>query len=397
MNKNAIVLGCGANALWVVRSLGRKNVSVFLYDKPTDDITYHSRYVNVLKHQQTDTDQDIVKLVIETAKGCVNKPVLFYCSDYWLKFVSANIEQLNEYVHLVISSKQSVDIVVDKNNFQKFSSEHSVPVPYTWAPGTKEQLLELIKEIDFPVIIKPEHSYQWQKADFTSKYGNKKMFLITTEEQLIATWQELQITKYPVIIQQYLKGGDSDHYSYISYRDRNHNELLGLCVKKERISPIHEGVACFVRVKPDPENTIAAISRETLDKLNYIGATSVCFKRDEESCESKIFEINGRLPLVHSVFQMCGLDLPWIMYQDAIGEELEALEVKQTYPGYWSIFWADFGAFKDYRTAGELTFIHWLKSYLKIKMIVEFAPDDIKPMLYTIKKKIKNVLNKMFS
>ena len=149
-----------------------------------------------------------------------------------------------------------------------------------------------------------------------------------------------------MVIQEYIQGDDSQHYSFVSYRDRQNRELVSLCVRKRRLVPIHAGASTFAEIGRDPENEIAAKARSVLDHLQYPGPSSVCFKRDERTGTSRIFEINGRLPLCHSILQMGGIDLPWLMYQDALELPLDE-QVPGDTSGTWSSLESDIEAFRS--------------------------------------------------
>ena len=211
-------------------------------------------------------------------------------------------------------------------------------------------------------------------------------------ETLIGEWTRLARLVAPPIVQEFIQGDDSDHFSYVSYMDRDGRELAGLCVRKLRVHPSHGGAASCATVSSDP--AMEAAGRTILRQLGYRSIASVCFKRDPRTGQARIYEINGRLPLCHQVFQLAGIDLPWLMYRDAQGLECEPCGPPRPC-GHWMAFNYDVAAARAYRRAGELTFTQWLRSLLKVRMIVELDPRDPGPFIHVLRKNLRSGRTKL--
>jgi predicted ATP-grasp superfamily ATP-dependent carboligase len=182
-----------------------------------------------------------------------------------------------------------------------------------------------------------------------------------------------------LLIQEIIEGDDDQHYSYCAYRTPDRGELLSICINKIRINPIHGGSGTFLHAVDNPE--LESLGSEALEKLSYVGVGSVCFKRDAVSGRPLIHEINGRLPNWHSIFQLCDMDLPYVMYRDIIGEPV-AVPLQFRKEGSWVCLDRDLSAFVEYRRCGELGLWQWLASYRGRTTCAEFAWDDLKPFGY---------------
>jgi predicted ATP-grasp superfamily ATP-dependent carboligase len=288
---------------------------------------------------------------------------------------------LREHFHCVLPTLTSAQTVIGKSLFQDFAASHAVPVPQGWNPRNRDELRALADSLPYPLVLKPVRSADWHLPSVVSAQGHRKMILVEDADQLLAEWTRVSELASPPLVQQYVRGGDDAHYSYVSYRDRHGAELAWFCVHKLRLNPIHGGFATFARVVREP--ALEATGRRVLDQLEYRGAASVCFKRDPLSQDARIFEINGRIPLAHGASQLAGIDLPWLMYRDALGQEPARSDPSQS-TGHWLALTYDLWAARDYRRAGELSLLSWLRSLLRVRVVVEFDPRDPGPFLHLL-------------
>ncbi len=393
MTITAFVLGARLNGLWVARSLGRHGVPVYLVDNRTSDIAYRSRYASgVIRLPKQDVEHQVDRF-IEEAERLGHRPALFITSDYYLQMVASHRERFARAFRINVPDQSTADAVVNKRRFAAFCAEHGIAAPRGWEFTDERELIAMLPQIKFPVAVKPALSYEWGGRRFVETYNVKKMRLVRSPHELQTTYTELGKLGAGLAVQEYIPGRDDQHYSYMEYRGLDGKPLASLCVRKFRILPIHRGVGTFAQVTTDPK--IAARARGALDHLNYPGFASVCFKYDVNRGEPLIYEINGRLPMVHSAFQAAGVDLPWLMYQDLIGHPTTPPRVR--YPhAKWISLRSDVRALRQYRRAGELTIPQWLRSLWGVRLCVEFAHDDPGTLFYMVKRLFQPVATRVF-
>ena len=191
-----------------------------------------------------------------------------------------------------------------------------------------------------------------------------------------------------ILVQEYIDGPDREHYSYVSYRDSDSREIAGVGLRKIRVCPIHAGVGTFVEVSEDAE--LAAESKNLLDKLNFQGISSVCFKREISSGKLIMHEVNGRFPQVHSGSQLCGINLPYVAYQNTLSQNVNIERVSYANKK-WILLHLDIDAFRRYRRLGELSTLDWLKSLWQVRACAEFAWDDLRPFLFFLKCTVRRI------
>ena len=384
----AYVLGGGLIALGIIRSLGRQGVPITLFEDTPEDIAFHSRYVRVVRlHHAIDHEGTAERILLESQRES-QKPVLFVCGDRCLLAGCRAEQRLRQHLHVVLPPLHAAETVNDKGRFQAFAKAHDIPVPRGWNPRSRAELEALLPELTFPLALKPVHSSDWQRQAMVVAQGHLKLIRVDTAAQLLVQWERITARTGPPLLQEFIQGDDTNHFSYVSYRDRDGRELVGLCVQKLRLHPIHGGLATLARIAREP--TMESAGRRVLDHLGYRSVASVCFKRDAVTGEARIFEINGRLPLVHSTFLLAGIDLPWLMYRDAQGLSLPPPVLARPH-GYWLTLSHDIWAAREYVRAREMGPGAWLRSLLRVRIIVEFDPRDPGPSLYFLRTTLRGV------
>jgi predicted ATP-grasp superfamily ATP-dependent carboligase len=387
----AFVLGGGVNALGIIRSLGRQGIPVYLFSSGKKGLAHYSRYTRSITLSDPGSHQAIISDLFSQAQHFNDKPVLFYASDDYLEFVSKNREQLSGQFLFSIASRDSVECVSKKEKFGKFCAENNIEAPASFTLNNDAELMDLMNRAPYPLIIKPSKSLDWQKKNFSRQHGLIKIIRAEGPEQLLAAWNRFKGPDSVLMAQEFIPGDDSGHYSYYSYRNKPDGEVTSLCVRKRRVLPIHGGAGTFF--EPVENAEMQAIARDLLDKLDYTGIASVCFKWNSRTDSAMVHEINGRMPQGHMAFQMCGIDLPYIMYLDLLGEKFQA--PAPTMSRKLFILHMDLDALIGYRRAGELGIMDWLLTFGARPYCAEFAWDDWKPFLFTLKLLLQRLGNRI--
>jgi predicted ATP-grasp superfamily ATP-dependent carboligase len=92
--------------------------------------------------------------------------------------------------------------------------------------------------------------------------------------------------------------------------------------RRPRQHPMDFGHAStFAELVDIPE--IQKISEKFLSLIGYYGIAEVEFMRHPQNGEYKLLEVNPRVWGWHTLASAAGVDLPYILYQDMIGEKIE--------------------------------------------------------------------------
>jgi D-aspartate ligase len=384
----AFVLGGGVNALAVVRSLGRHKIPVALFSNDANDLARRSRYVTSFR-QAPDSDEELLQVLLEAGAESGAQPVIFFTSDKFLKFLSSHRRPLSDSFRLIISDETAVSTVLSKGKFNEFTEVEAFPAPRGLVLNSGTGGTDQAEALTYPVIAKPLLSYEWRSRAFREKFGQSKAMLFETPAALHHILPSLLEHTSDLLLQEAIVGRDDAHFSVLIYRSPRFGEVFRLCVNKERVWPIRNGAGSFSRVFPD--SRMEKIGTELLEKLGWVGMASVCFKVDSGTGRPIIHEVNGRLPQIHGIAQAAGIDLPFLMYVDAMGKELPTVPAP-TEAATYRIFSMDCAALLAYRRAGDLTRSEVLRRAIQADSIAEFACDDWRPSLGVIRQGLSNLV-----
>lgn len=307
------------SALSIVRSLGQKNIQVFVGAERKTGMALHSKYAKgTFIYPSPYADQDgFVRTVKAEAVRLGGKPVIYACSDATLLSLYNARETLDEYATLVFPEEKSMEIAFDKGGTYSLARVSSVPTITTHLPATLEEVEHLAKDLVYPVVLKPRHSVIWKAAK--GIFGSAT-FVHAPAELLIVFSDYREKAGEAPLVQPYIEGEEygvemlteeGKPYAMVTHhRLRSLSPTGGASVLKETME---EG---------DVRSQLEAYATVLVEKLSWTGPIMVEFKIDSDTREPLLMEINGRfwgsLPL--SVFS--GVDMPYLYYRAVTEDEI---------------------------------------------------------------------------
>jgi D-aspartate ligase len=312
----ALVLG--ARVIEVVRSLALEGIPVGVVT-PTGDPARWSRYArNVMTWDWMQPaerhDAALADRLVRFAQQQATPPVLLYCSDQSMVFVSQHRRRLAEGFRFAVPNAALVEATEDKARFAALAAAHSLPVPPTVVldrcqPEPPDELLDL----GLPMIVKPTaRDRTWVAAAGSSA----KAVRIETKEQLLEFWPHLSGLSKPAIAQESIPGPETAVVSYHVYVD-DEGEIAGEFTGcKIRTIPVEYGHTSSLTITDDPD--VARLGRKICRALDLRGVAKIDFKYGPDG-HLYLFEINARLTLWAHPGARAGVNLPAIMYADLTG------------------------------------------------------------------------------
>jgi D-aspartate ligase len=312
----AVVLG--ARVIEVVRSLAMGGIPVGVVT-PTGDPARWSRYArNVMTWDwmlpAERHDDALADRLVRFARQQSTPPVLLYCSDQPMVFVSRHRRRLAEGFRFAVPDAALVEAMEDKARFAALAAAHSLPVPPTVVldvcrPEPPDELLDL----GLPLIVKPTaRDRTWVEA----VGSNTKAIRIDSKEQLLEVWPRLHGLSKPAIAQESIPGPETAVVSYHVYVDGN-GEIAGeFTGRKIRTIPVEYGHTASLTITDDPD--VRRLGRKVCTALDLRGVAKIDFKYGPDGC-LYLFEINARLTLWAHPGARAGVNLPAIMHADLTG------------------------------------------------------------------------------
>jgi predicted ATP-grasp superfamily ATP-dependent carboligase len=374
-NKNiAIVLGMTETALGVIRSLGRNGIKVIGLDY-RKDMAFWSRYAEsfICPHPLGELNS-FQQFLISLSKKYTYKPILYLTSDDFVLAVSRIRANLSPHFLFNIPSEDVVEGIINKKMQYEKAKEVGIPIPRTFYPRSNEELQKFQDDLKYPQFIKGCYSYIWKE-----NFGSLKGFLVENREELNEKFKMIFEKKVPAMVQEVVQGPDTNHYKVSIYISQSTEPLLVFTLRKIRQLPTRFGVGSCVESIDYPE--LLEIGLRYFMGINYRGIGSAEFKLDEKDNILKLIELNPRLWQQNILSTVCGMNFPMVQYLDLTGERPQPVNgFKKNMK--WLNIYMDFQSFWHYHREKKLTLLQWIKSLKGVKVLSDFALDDIKPFLH---------------
>ena len=314
-----IVIGDHVQALGIMRSLGKHGIPLYLLHDKSLCIGRFSRYCSkFIKMPSLDNESDFISFLVKlTNKFNVNGYVLMPTNDAVVRILSKNKDLLESYYKVPTPHWEITKFSLNKELTYSLVVENGIPVPKLIHPKDVEELKKL--QVNYPVILKGIEG-----LDFYRKTG-VKAFRANSLDELKRIYKKISNTVdfSEIIIQEEIPGSTDLVYSFCSFF--KYNELLGVWTgKKVREHPMGLGTATFAESVYVPE--IVELGSKLLSAMNYYGISEIEFKKDPRDGKYKLIEMNARTWLWHSLAIRCGVDFPYMLYRDMIGDKISPVK-----------------------------------------------------------------------
>ena len=204
----------------------------------------------------------------------------------------------------------SILAVTDKERFARLAGEIGLPVPRTLSAADSAEVHQAVAELGLPVVVKPVDG------------GPKR--LIRRPEQL----PDIRIDG-PHVVQEFIEGDDVD----CSLLARDGEVSHALCQVNLRAHESLNGLPVALRAVES--RAACDLARSLARHLRWSGLAHVDMRVDRRSGRLVVFEMNPRLWASHLFAErVAGFDAPYLLYQQALGEEAAPLRAPDTATTY---------------------------------------------------------------
>lgn len=386
----AVVLGANYYiGLSIIRCLGRAGVPVVAVEyQEKGAYALHSKYLSghlIGPHYKKEPEA-LKDFLIDYAKTQKKKPVLYPTADPYVEFIDEYLDELGEYFLITQKEKGLWTQLIDKDSLYVLAEEHNVRVPKT-IQTTRADLIQTVEaELGYPCLVKPADS-----TVFVAKF-RKKLFKVHDRAELEEALKKSKDAKIEVVIQQLVQGFDDHMYTFDAYLNQESKVTHWMTAQKHRQYPIHFGASVYTQQRYVPE--LFTIGAPFLEKIGYKGFAEIEFKKDADTGEYYLIEINVRTTNFNQMIADVGLNMPLIAYKELTGQPIGSKVIKEDTGQVFHYMYEDLHASKAYVKAGDLTWGQIIKSYRANKTGAVWAKDDPKPGMQFIGKFVKRVANR---
>jgi len=311
-----VITGGDFQALAILRSLARKNIPVIVLDSD-HCISRYSRFrKKCFKSPPASDRESYVSFLIDLAgREKINGWAIFPNSDETVYVLSRYKDNLEKFYRVPTPRWEVIQYAYIKEKTYRLAAENGIPIPTTRYPQNLRQLLAL--DLKFPLVIKPSI-----RDNF---YGKVKIkgFRVNNTEELTRTYRRVCsiIDPCEVIIQELIPGGPNHLYSFCPFFKEGRS-WASVTAKRSRQHPMDFGHAStFAETVNIPE--LRGIAEKFLGLIDYYGIAEVEFMKDPRDGVYKLIEVNPRFWGWHSLAIASGVDFPYILFQDMMGNGIE--------------------------------------------------------------------------
>jgi D-aspartate ligase len=306
-----VVLGSDFKALGVIRSLGRHGITAIVVDNQPRS-AWFSRYVKRrFSFPGSMEDPQLVDLLLELGHTYnLQNWMLVAAQDDAVGVVSQHRDRLATIYHPTTPSWDTVRWAFDKRLTDQMAREVGVPYPGTCYPSQEDDLDGL--DLQYPVIIKPAISIRLQRSARLKALPAGNLAELHSQYRAASSL----VSPDEIMIQEMIPGGGASQVS-VATLCVDGRISQAMTARRLRQYPIDYGLgSSFVESVYLPE--LLDPAERVLRYMRASGMVEVEFKQDSRDGIYKLLDINIRPWGWHTLCIACGLDLPYIQYQQLL-------------------------------------------------------------------------------
>jgi D-aspartate ligase len=378
----AIILGVTwANGLGLIRSLGQEGVPILALSPEPEAIGFSSRHVtqSLVCPDPGEEESAFLDFMDQVGEHLDRPGILFLTRDQDVSTVSRNQTRLQRHFLIPFAGWDVLSRIVDKRGQYTVAKKVGVPLPVTRFPQSEAELAVVAQEMPYPAIIKPAyHAKFWEQF-------RVKGFIARSPQETIDHYRRGTAHGYQMMIQEIIPGEPDRLYSYGSYLNRHGEPLAEFTGRKLRQNPRMFGICRLGESCPAPQ--VAELGLQLLRALGFWGISHVEFKLDPRDDRYKLMEVNARSFLWQHLATVCGANLAYTAYRDALGEPVTPVTAS-AYGRRWVLTASDMVLSPPEIVRGQISLWDWLSGWQGVAVDGIFSWRDPHPGLHYLRNKI---------
>ena len=327
----------------------------------------------------TNSEEELISALVALGTSLDQRAMLVPCTDLSVLAISRERSKLEDAYWIALPDNEVVELLTDKASFAAYAEEHGLSIPQTALLSTREDAEAAVNALTLPCVIKPPVKTRlWQLQ------SQEKVYKAETREEFLAIYDQMHELTSPLVAQEWIRGGESEHFTCNGYFDRHSTPLVTFVTRKIRQWPPQTGVGSLaVEWRND------AVAEETIRLFSSVGFWGLAYlelKRDAQTGQHYIIEPNVGRPTGRSAAaEAAGVDLLYAMYCDVVGLPLPETRLEQRFVGSkWIYFGRDIRSALHYWRRDELSIRGWLSSLRGPKVDAVFSWRDPAPFWFDL-------------
>lgn len=304
------------NTVGVARELGRRGVPVLMLDNNRHGLRVPSRFAaKGLCPDPYYRESEFLDELMRVGANLPRKAVVFPVRDDYVLPLARAASRLSGRFLLPFTTGEEMERLNDKWEQLEAARRAGVDTPRTVLVQSWEDAEAARDQVAFPAVLKPA----------IPQAGPRKMGVkaipVTTPDDLAEAYERAKACG-PVLLQEFVPGGEGDIYYLGSYLDVDSTPLAVFTARRLRQSPPTFGLASLAESVWMPE--VAEAGLRLLREMGFHGVSHVEFKHDRRDGRFRLMEVNTRHFGTHALAAASGVPLTWTAYLDAVGRPQKA-------------------------------------------------------------------------
>jgi predicted ATP-grasp superfamily ATP-dependent carboligase len=300
-------------ALAIVRSLGRRGLSVLVGAETSASLASSSKYCERhVTYPSPERDQKAFDrfMLALTRRG--EADVILPVTDVAMAAISANQDALRHHCALACPPFAAFEAVTDKWSLIRRAEACGVPTPRTRLVEGASDLRKIENLANGPAVVKPVRSRVRTGGGWTAT----AVHYVQSRREIRRLFEENEsLQRCPSLVQERIVGSGVAIFVLFA-----HGRLLAeFAHRRLREKPPSGGASVLCEsVAVDPRLREFAV--RLLGPLGWHGVAMLEFKQDDRTGALYLIEVNGRFWGSLQLAIASGVDFPFMTYQLAIGE-----------------------------------------------------------------------------
>lgn len=225
-----------------------------------------------------------------------------------VRWAAANRGLIRQYTALAVAPETAVELCFDKSATAEQAKTVGMRVPsgVVWDPS--QPVSVQIADLQYPLVVKGGHELSTQPIVYANTASEVETALAMIPTRSAESW--------PVLIQEYVSGPGEGFFALYDDGDCRAFSMH----RRIREYPASGGSSCCAESIHEPDLELAG--RRLLDRIGWHGVAMVEFKRDSQTGELVLMEINPKFWGSLDLAIAAGVDFPSLTCRLALGEEV---------------------------------------------------------------------------
>ena len=305
--RNVLVLDANQrSALAIIRSLGRRGISIIAGDNVASPLGGASRYAAAcVRYPDPATDPgNFISQIVEIKDRLAVDMIIPVTDLTTMLLVSQS--NLSKSVHVAAPPAASYEALTDKARLVDLARTLGISVPETRIAKSAEAVVDAAHSFGFPVVLKPARS-RYLKDGRVRATGVQ---IVQSEQMLLAAAGSLAwLDDIPCLVQRFVSGYGAGAFALYGPS----GSIAWFAHRRLREKPPTGGVSVLSESAPlNP--ALQSAAGKLLSAVGWNGLAMVEFRIAPDGTPF-LMEVNGRFWGSLQLSIDSGIDFPWLLYQ----------------------------------------------------------------------------------